>query len=136
MTDDPNARPTGTLITDILHRLSSLLRGEVALAKAEVEASFRAAWLGIGLLVAAVVLALTALNVLSAALVAALVELNMSPGWAALAVGGAFALVALLFAWRGANALKPSNLAPRRTVRNVRRDAETIKEIVTNGTSV
>ncbi|EYD74855.1 hypothetical protein Rumeso_03585 [Rubellimicrobium mesophilum DSM 19309] len=34
---------------------------------------------------------------------------------------------------RGLNALKPENLAPSRTVRNVQADAQAIKENVTNG---
>lgn len=135
MKADPQTKPTSTLVTDLLNHLSSLLRGEIALARAEVEENIRAAGVGIGLVIAAVVIALTALNVLSAALVAGITELGVPAGWAALGVGSAFGVIALGLALKGADALKPSSLAPVRTVRNVRRDAQTLKEIVTNDIS-
>lgn len=135
MTPDPQDRPMGALLTDALQHLSSLMRGEVRLARAEIEASLRTATAGIGLLLAAVVLAVTALNVLSAALVAALVAKGMPAAWAALVVGSGFAAAALLLALAGAKTLRPTGLAPTRFMRSLRRDAETFKEIVTNDPS-
>jgi len=132
MSFDPDPRPTGSLLSDALNQLTRLVRGEVALAKAEVSQNLKNAALGIGLLVGAVVLALVALNVLAAALVAALANL-IGPGWAALVVGILILAAAGLLAMRGLNALKPENLAPSRTVRNVQADAQTIKENVSNG---
>lgn len=132
MKSDPHDRPTGALFTDAIQHLSSLMRGEVSLAWAEIEASLRFAVAGVGLLLAAVVLALTSLNILSAALAAALVEMGVTAGWAALCVGTGFAVTALVLALAGAKALRPSGFTPTRTVRNLRRDAETFKEIVTN----
>jgi hypothetical protein len=88
--------------------------------------------LGVGLLVGAVVLIFVALNVLVFALVAALGEL-IGPGWSALLVGVVLLVVAAILAMRGLNALKPENLTPSRTVRNVQADAQTIKENVSNG---
>ncbi|WP_284165357.1 phage holin family protein [Frigidibacter sp. SD6-1] len=130
MTPDPRTKSTGELLTDILDHLSNLVRGEVALARAEVEENVRAAGTGVGLVLAAAVIATTALNVLTGALVAGLTELGLAAGWSALAVGILFALIAFLLARKGAAALKPSSLAPDRTMRNVRRDAQTLKEIV------
>ena len=135
MNPDRNARPTSTLVADLFQHLFSLMRGEVALARAEVEEKIRAAGFGIGLLAAALVLALGSLNVLSAALVAGLTALGLPAGWSALGVGVVFALIALGLALRGAAALKPSHLTPDRTLKNVRRDAQTLKEIVTNDSS-
>lgn len=128
-------RSTGALLSDALHQLTGLVRGEVALAKAEVEESVRAAGMGIALIVAAVVIALSALNVLSAALVSGLVELGLAPVWAAVAVAALLCAVAAVFALLGARSLKPSRLMPRKTVANIRRDAATIKEIVEDGSS-
>lgn len=134
MSTEPHTRPTGTLVTDLLQHLSNLFRGEVALARAEIEENVRAAGVGLGLLVAAVVIALSALNVLSAALVAGIAELGLPAGWVAFGVGTVLALIALVLAIKGKEALKPSNLAPDRTLKNVRRDVKTLKEIVTNDT--
>lgn len=123
-TDDPTkptaAKPTGALLGDAVHYLTRLVRGEVALAKAEVEDNLRAAVTGIVLVVAAVVIALSALNVLSAALVTALVEMGLSPVWAALAVALLLCVFALIFGWLGVSALKPRNLIPSQSVENVR----------------
>ncbi len=132
MSFDADPRPTGSLLSDAINQLTRLVRGEVALAKAEVAQNIRSAGLGIGLLVGAVVLVFVALNVLVFALVAALGEL-IGPGWSALIVGALILVVAAILAMRGLNALKPENLAPSRTVRNVQADAQTIKENVSNG---
>jgi len=132
MSFDADPRPTGSLLSDAINQLTRLVRGEVALAKAELAQNVRSAGLGIGLLVGAVVLIFVALNVLVFALVAALGEL-IGPGWSALVVGIVILVVAAILAMRGLNALKPENLAPSRTVRNVQADAQAIKENVTNG---
>jgi len=132
MSFDADPRPTGSLLSDAINQLTRLVRGEVALAKAEVAQNIRSAGLGIGLLVGAVVLIFVALNVLVFALVAALGEV-IGPGWSALVVGVVILVVAAILAMRGLNALKPENLTPSRTVRNVQADAQTIKENVSNG---
>ncbi len=132
MSFDADPRPTGSLLSDAINQLTRLVRGEIALAKAELAQNVRSAGLGVGLLVGALVLVFVALNVLVFALVAALGEL-IGPGWSALVVGVVVLVVAAILAMRGLNALKPENLAPSRTVRNVQADAQAIKENVTNG---
>ena len=133
MSFDADPRPTGSLLSDALAQVTRLVRGEVALAKAEVAQNLRSAMMGIVLLVGAVILAFVALNVLAGALVAAVARIgDMGPGWAALIVGVVIAAVAALLALRGVAALKPENLAPTRTVRNVQADAQTIKETVSH----
>jgi nucleoside permease NupC len=132
MSFDADPRPTGTLLSDAVNQLTRLVRGEVALAKAEVAQNVKNAGLGIALLVGAVVLVFVALNVLVVALVAALSSI-MPAGWASLLVGLVLLGVAGLLAMRGLNALKPENIAPSRTLANVQADAQTIKENVHNG---
>ena len=73
--------------------------------------------------------ALTALNVLTAALVAALTEAGVPAGWSALIVGIALAIVAYFMVSKGTNDLKLSSLAPTRTAKNVKRDAQAVKEV-------
>ena len=132
MSYDADPRPTGTLLSDAINQMTRLVRGEVALAKAEVAQNIKNAGLGIGLLVGALVLVFVAINVLVLALIAALSSI-MPAGWASLLVGVVLLGVAGLLALRGLNALKPENLAPSRTLANVQADAQTIKENVTNG---
>ena len=121
---------TSALLTQVLSHLSNLVRKEVDLARAEMQQNAKKAAGGVGLLVGAVVLALVALNVLAAALVAALTEMGLAAGWAALIVGGAIALIAVIFAVIGAKALSATSLAPTRTMTNVRPDTQAVKEAV------
>ena len=121
-------KSAGTLLTDALNHVSSLVRNEVDLARAEISENVNRAGVALGLLVGAVVLALVALNVLAAALVSALTELGIAAGWSALIVGVLLAVIAFAMSAKGLNDLKLSSLAPSRTARNVRRDAEAVKE--------
>ena len=116
------------LLSEALTHVSNLVRKEVDLARTEVSENLTRAGVAIGLLVGAIVVALVALNVLAAALVAALTALGLDAGWAAIIVGGGLAIVAGIMVAKGLNDLKLSSIAPTRTAKNVRRDAETVKE--------
>ncbi|MFX0544445.1 phage holin family protein [Roseovarius sp. S1116L3] len=128
MMSDPNKKSTSDMLSDALTHVSSLVRKEVDLARAEVSENLNRAAVALGLIVGAVVVALTALNVLSAALVAALTEAGLDAGWSALIVGVVFAIIAFVMAGKGMNDLKLSSLAPSRTATNVKRDATAIKD--------
>ena len=128
MTTESN-KSAGSLLTEALSHVSSLMRKEVDLARAEVNENLKHAGVAIGLIVGAVVVAITALNVLSAALVAALTEAGIAAGWSAVIVGVLLAIVAYVMVQKGTNDLKLSSLAPTRTAKNVKRDAATMKEI-------
>lgn len=131
MTDAPERPSASGLVSDALSHVMQILRGEVALARAEVTAALRTAAGGIAMVLAAVVMAVTALNLLAAALVAAVVLAGLSSLWATIIVGLVFAALALTLGWLGMNALKPAGLVPTRTLRGLRRDAETLKEGLT-----
>jgi len=128
MTTESN-KSAWSLLTEALSHVSSLMRKEVDLARAEVNENLKHAGVAIGLIVGAVVVALTALNVLSAALVAALTEAGIAAGWSAVIVGVLLAIVAYVMVQKGTNDLKLSSLAPTRTAKNVKRDAATMKEV-------
>lgn len=125
---DTSQKPASTLVGDALQSVSSLVRQEVDLARAEINDNLTKAAVAVGLLVGAVVIALTALNVLAAALVAALADAGIASGWAALIVGVVFAVIAFGMMAKGINDLKLNSLAPTRTAKNVKRDAEALKE--------
>jgi hypothetical protein len=128
--NDQTAQSTPHLLQDVLTHVSNLVRKEVDLARAEVNENMTRAGVAVGLLVGAAIVALTALNVLAAALVAALTEAGIDAGWSAVIVGAVFALIALGMATKGLNDLKSTSLAPTRTLENVQRDAQTVRESI------
>ena len=123
---DHRSDSTTGLLSDAMRHLSSLVRGEVDLARAEIDQNLRRAVTAIGLILAAVVIALTALNVLSAAVVAGLTEAGLDAGWSALIVGVVLGIIAAVLASKGTSDLKLSSLAPSRTTANVKRDAQAL----------
>lgn len=125
---DKTGTSTGNLVSDLLANVSSLIRNEVDLARAEINENLNRAAVALGLIVGAVVVALVSLNILGGALVVALTEAGIDAGWSALIVGTAFAIIAFAMVAKGINDLKLSSIAPSRTTENVKRDAKAIKE--------
>lgn len=127
----PDTSSTGLLVSEVLGGLSRLVRGEVALARAEVEAKLQDSARGALHLVWAAVIAMVALNVLAGVLIAALVKAGIDPLWASGGVGVGLLLLAGGFAQFGLQRMTAGSLIPERALRNLRRDAETLKEVVT-----
>jgi hypothetical protein len=135
MTDQPHPqthRSAGDLLSDAISHMSSLVRKEMDLARAELNENASRAAVAVGLLAGALVIALTALNVLAAALVAGLTEWGLEAGWASLLVGLVLAAIALAMVLKARNDLKLVNMAPSRTAKNVQRDAQALKEVTTH----
>lgn len=128
MTDPENRKSASDMLSDALNHVSTLVRKEVDLARAEISENLNKAAVAIGMIVAGVIVALTTLNVLSAALVSALTEAGIDAVWSALIVGISFAVIAVILLNKGMNDLKASSLAPTRTAKNVKRDATAIKD--------
>ena len=121
-------RSTGSLLNDVLGSIGTLLRQEVDLARAEVDQNIKRAGAALGLLVAAVVLALVGLSVLASAVIAALVLAGVGQLWATLLVGLVVMLIAVVLIIVGIKRLKLSSLAPTRTAQSLRADAQMMKE--------
>jgi len=112
----------GELLGDITRDLSTLMRQEVELAKAEVRESARDAGAGAGMLGGAALGASYVLLFLSLALWWALGEgADLGLGWAALVVAAIWAVIAAGLAVVGRTKVKQ--------VRGVPRTVETTKEI-------
>lgn len=112
----------GELLGDISRDISTLMRQEVALAKAEVRESARNAGTGAGLLGGAAVGAHFVLLFLSLALWWALGEgADLGLGWSALIVAAIWAVIAAVLAVVGRNKVQQ--------VKGVPRTVETTKEI-------
>jgi hypothetical protein len=125
---DPQERSTPALMADLLDQVTQLLRKEVQLFRAEMSDKTAQAMVAAGSIVAAAVVAITALNVLAAALVAALTNAGIPGPWAAVIVGVGLAILAFLMAKKGIDNLKAGSLAPERTTRAAVRDVSMVKE--------
>lgn len=123
-----NEHSTIGLLNEALAKVSNLVRGEVDMARAEISENLSSAGVALGMIAGAVVVALTALNVLTAAVVAGLTELGIPGGWSALIVGVVLGIIAYILLKKGTADLKLSSIAPTRTAKNVKRDAQTVKE--------
>ena len=118
---NPDERPSlGAILGEISQDVSTLMRQEVALAKAEIAQSAKQAGKGAGMLSGAAVAGYLAILFLSIALWWALGAV-INRGWSALVVALIWGLVAAVLASRGRTELKRVNGAPR--------TAETVKKI-------
>jgi Putative Actinobacterial Holin-X, holin superfamily III len=125
---DPRSIPE--LLKTFANDLTTLLRQEMRLARTETTEKFSEMTGAIGLVAGAAVLAIPGLVLLLQAFAAMFVANGMQEHWALLLVS-VFALVlgAILFLV-GYGRIRGSNLAPDRTLHQIRRDAQVAKEQV------
>jgi Putative Actinobacterial Holin-X, holin superfamily III len=116
------------LLSDLTTSVTTLVRKEIQLARAETSEKITQSMVAIGAIAAGGILALSALIVLLQALVIAIAELGVPPALASLIVGLVVAVIAYVLIHKGTNDLKATNLAPDRTIDSLRRDAHVIKE--------
>lgn len=121
-----DTRSIGTILGDIVTDFRSLVRDEMALAKAEIRQSLDKVIAGATLTGIGAVLAGTGLNALVAAAVLGLA--TIWDAWlAALVVGIAVILVGGILAMVGLRNLRAAELLPDRTIRTVQEDVRTVK---------
>src|SRR3954452_20776200 len=89
--DDPTL---GRLVADASRDISSLVQGEIALAKSELKVSVKAGGLGIGLFAGAAFLALLAIIMLSVAFAYFLNMTGLDLAWCFLIVFAVYLLIA------------------------------------------
>lgn len=129
MADSADARSFGQLLSDLGGDLSRLVRSEAELVRAELSEKAKDLAKAGAEFAAGAILLLAALMILLQALVLALSKV-MDPVWASLLVGVAVAVVGAVMLKAGAKTAQPSNLRPDRTVGQLRKDAELVKEQV------
>jgi hypothetical protein len=117
-------RPIGEVASQLMTDVSTLVRQEVELAKAEMAQKGRTAATGLGMLGAAGVVGLAAAGALTAFLIL-LLNLWM-PAWvAALVVGVALAAIAALVAWQGKEKVEDAGKpVPEQTIESTKEDVE------------
>lgn len=124
-------RSTTSLLSDLFTEATSMFRNEARLASREMSNKIDQVISGLMMIIGGAVLVIPALVILLEAIVVALENnTELSAGWSAFIVGGITALIALILIYSGSKAIKPDSLAPERTIRQVEKDARTIRERV------
>jgi hypothetical protein len=124
---DASERSIGELLGDFSRELTTLVRQELTLAKAEV--SQKASRLGRDAIAAAagVALGYAGLLAILAGIILALAQ--AMPGWAAaLLVGSVVAAAGAFLVIQSINHLRRADLAPRETIETLKEDATWIRE--------
>jgi LPXTG-motif cell wall-anchored protein len=96
----------GKLIADASRDISSLVQGEIALAKSELRASVRAGGMGAGFIAAAAFRVLLAIVMLSISFALFLTMTGLDAAWSFLIVFGAYVLIAAIFVFAGRRKLR------------------------------
>jgi hypothetical protein len=122
------------LIKTLSQDLGNLVTLQIELLKAETKDSAKTLARDSALLIAGAVLAYIAFCVITLAIIgfiaAALpMDLLMAVAVSSVIVGVAYALLAGGLAWAGINHLKKRGVAPERTIEEIRRDKEWVKDI-------
>jgi nitrate/nitrite transporter NarK len=116
----------GELASEVAKDMSTLVRQEVALAKAELQQEAKTAGTAVGAFGGAGFAGYFVLVFLSLAAMYGL-DAVMPIGWAALIVAGVWAVIAAVLAVMGRNKLKNFNPKPERTIETVKEDVQWAK---------
>jgi len=128
-----NTRPLETrslpeLLSSLVGEFSTLFRQEMRLARVETSESINGMIAGAIMLAAGGVLLIPALVLVFEAIANFIIAAGLSEEWATLIVGVFFLVIGLILFLVGVNRLKVTNLAPDRTMEQVRRDAAAARE--------
>ncbi|NYG06634.1 protein-S-isoprenylcysteine O-methyltransferase Ste14 [Phycicoccus badiiscoriae] len=119
-------RTIGQLVADATHDVSTIVRSEIALAKAEITADAKKAAAGAGMFAAAGFVALLGL-IFFFHTVAAVISIWL-PEWAGyLITTGLLFVVALVLALVGRKSMKGMRGKPERTIKNAQETLSTLK---------
>lgn len=120
MTDqnDATERTLGQLVADATHDLSSIIRSEIRLAKAEIGADAKKAGAGAGLLAVAGLFAFLAVILLLIAAAYGLVAAGLAPWLSFLIVAGALLVIGVIMALVGKSKVSKIKGKPERAIKN------------------
>ena len=124
-------RSIGELFGQLSQDMALLFRQEIQLARAEMSEKISSVTTNLVSVLAGGFVAYVGALAIVAALILALHQLaDISPWVSALIVGVLFAVVGYAMLSRGLRELKRVDLAPRRTVENIKEDVQAIKDDV------
>lgn len=118
----------GRSLSGIINEVINLVRGEIALARAEVGDKVGQMGSALVMAVLGTALIMAALVILLQALVYAIAETGLHAGWSAAIVGGVTVLIGFILLKSAQSKIKPENLTPRRTMQQLQQDREAIRE--------
>ena len=124
--DDPRERSIGELVKELSAQTSTLVRQELALARAELQEQGKTAGKGAGMMSGAAVAGLLALGSLTAALIA-LLDKAMATWVAALIVMALWAVIALVLAKAGQRSFQRATPPAAQTIETVKEDIQWAK---------
>ena len=124
--DGSNEQTLGALFATASRDLSTLVRSEIELAKAEIRVDVKNGATGGAMFGAAGFLSLLAVVLLSIAAAYGLVALGLHPGWAFLIVAGAYLLLAAILGLIGKKVISKVG-PPERTIRTSKDTASFLK---------
>jgi hypothetical protein len=124
-----DARSLPELMSDLASDMANLVRKEGELVRAEMAEKVRQSARAGGEIAAGAILLLAALMVMLQALIIALSKV-MDPLWASIIVGVAVAAGGYLLVKTGLKMIKPDHIRPERSVRQLHKDAQLMKEQV------
>ena len=127
-TDPGQERTIGQLVSSASKDISTLVRGEIALAKLEVSAQLKKAGRGGGLLAGAAVVAFYSVYFLFITIAEGIEALGL-PRWAAFLIVFVFMLlVAALLGWLGVRKMQSVEPTPEKTIANAQETVEALKQ--------
>ena len=116
--DEAVERTLGQLVADATRDISSIMRSEVALAKAEMSADAKKAGLGAGMFATAGVFAFLALILLLIAAAYGLVAAGLAPWLAFLIVGGVLLVIGAILVLLGKTSIGKLQGKPERAIKS------------------
>jgi hypothetical protein len=119
----PDARSLSDLFSDLTREIGTLVRNEIALARAEMSGKLSRVMQHVSTLALGAVVALAGLFTLAASLVLLLVRAGMPPWAAALLVGLGLAGIGAMLATGAIKALRAADLTPTETIQSVKETA-------------
>jgi hypothetical protein len=124
-------RSIGELFGQLSQDMTLLVRQEIQLARSEMAEKISRLTTNLIAVAAGGFVAYLGGLALMGALILAIRDLaNISLAWSALIVGGILAIIGYVMLQRGMKELKRAELAPRRTVENIKDDVQSIKDDV------
>lgn len=114
-------------LSEVMAGMMRLIRGEVALARAEAAASAHLAASALVQLTVAAILIVAGITCLAAAAVLALISIGLTPVWATLVVGALLALLGCGYGQHARSLLLDATRGARRPARNLQQDLETLQ---------
>ena len=120
-------RSLGELLGAVTNDLSTLVRDEIALAKAEIQQTISQAVKDIVFIVVGGFFAYTGLLALIAAAILGLANV-IAPWLSALIIGGVIVLIGVVLLLRGINNISNLDVVPERTAQTVKEDVNIVRE--------